>query len=78
MSRPTYSIDAAARFLAHDVDPVDFVPRDGSRPPLLRRRKRPSDVLELRQASKPELDAIENAMVALHNRVAADTARRST
>ena len=70
MSRPTPSVDAAAMFLAHDAGPVDFVAAEGSRPPLLRRRECPTDVLELRKASEIDLDAIENGMVKVHNRVA--------
>jgi hypothetical protein len=78
MSRPTRIIAAAADFLAYDDDPVDFVSGDGSRPPLLRRRNSPTEVLELRGASEAELYAIESGMVMLQNEFVALQARPST
>jgi hypothetical protein len=78
MSHPTPSIHAAAAFLARDADPVDFVPGNGSRPALLRRRNCPSEVLELRGASEAELDAVEADMVVVHNRGAAAVGGSST
>jgi hypothetical protein len=78
MSKPTPSIGAAATFLAHDTDPVDFVPAEGSRPPLLRRRNAPSEILELHGASELELHAVETGMVWVHNQVAAMQQRPGT
>lgn len=68
MSRPSRTIDAAARFLAADPAAVEFVPRKRGRAALLRRG---DAALKLAGASALDLHAVEHAMLAVHNALAA-------
>ena len=68
------SVHAAPVFLAHDADPLDFVPGDGHRRRCCGGGSVRPTALSLRKASDLKLRAIQTGMVAIHNRLR-DTSR---